>query len=112
VFVRYIVLYGSFEKGNVLLTGDAGVRGLTGAANMANYSGLSLQRFSFVQIPHHGSRRNIGPTILTRLVGDKQRETGPTRFTAFVSPPKDDEEHPKKMVLGANRSSPNRAFVC
>ena len=96
-----VVLYGSFEKGNVLLTGDAGVRGLTWAANMADYLGLPLQRFSFVQIPHHGSRRNIGPTILTRLVGNKQLETDPTRLTAFVSAPKDDEEHPKKMVLNA-----------
>ena len=78
-----VVLYGSFEKGNVLLTGDAGVRGLTWAANMADYLGLPLQKFSFVQIPHHGSRRNIGPTILTRLVGNKQLETEPTRFTAF-----------------------------
>ena len=64
-----VVLYGSFEKGNVLLTGDTGINGLTWAANMADSLGLPLQQFSFVQIPHHGSRRNVGPTILTRLLG-------------------------------------------
>ncbi len=61
-----VVLYGSFENGNVLLTGDAGVCGLTWAANQADSLGLPLQQFSFVQIPHHGSRRKVGPTILTR----------------------------------------------
>lgn len=96
-----VVLYGSFESENVLLTGDAGINGLTWAANNADSFGLPLQQFSFVQISHHGSRRNIGPTILTRLVGDKQQENNPTRFAAFVSAPKDDERHPRRIVLNA-----------
>jgi beta-lactamase superfamily II metal-dependent hydrolase len=96
-----VVLYGSFEKGNVLLTGDAGINGLTWAANIADSLGLPLQQFSFVQIPHHGSRRNVGPTILTRLLGNKQQESDPTRFTTFVSAPKDDEQHPRRIVLNA-----------
>jgi beta-lactamase superfamily II metal-dependent hydrolase len=96
-----VVLYGSFEKGNVLLTGDAGINGLTWAANVANSLGLPLQRFSFVQVPHHGSRRNVGPTILNRLLGPPQLETDPTRFTAFVSAPTDDAQHPRKIVVNA-----------
>jgi len=96
-----VVLFGSFEKGNVLLTGDAGINGLTWAANNAGSLNLPLQQFSFVQIPHHGSRRNVGPTILTRLLGNTQEESDPTRFTAFVSAPKDDEQHPRRIVLNA-----------
>ncbi len=96
-----VVLYGAFEKGPVLLTGDAGINGLTWAANYADAAGLSLQNFAFVQIPHHGSRRNVGPTVLTRLLGDKQKEKDGTRFTAFVSAPKDDEQHPRRIVLNA-----------
>jgi beta-lactamase superfamily II metal-dependent hydrolase len=96
-----VVLYGLFEKGSVLLTGDAGINGLTWAANRADSLGLPLQKFSFVQIPHHGSRRNVGPTILTRLLGSKQQENDPTCFTAFVSAPKDDEQHPRRIVLNA-----------
>jgi len=96
-----VVLHGSFENGNVLLTGDAGIKGLTWAANKADALNLPLQKFSFVQIPHHGSRRNVGPTILTRLLGNKQQENDPTRFTAFVSAPKDDEQHPRRIVLNA-----------
>ena len=31
--------------------------------------------FTFVQVPHHGSRRNVGPKILNRLLGQKGDET-------------------------------------
>jgi beta-lactamase superfamily II metal-dependent hydrolase len=96
-----VVLYGSSEQGNVLLTGDAGINALTWAANNANALGLPLQQFSFVQVPHHGSRRNVGPTILTRLLGNKRQETDPTPFTAFVSAPRDDEQHPRRIVVNA-----------
>jgi beta-lactamase superfamily II metal-dependent hydrolase len=96
-----VVMFGSFETGNVLLTGDAGVCGLTWAADWADHLELTLQQFSFVQIPHHGSRRNVGPTILTRLIGNKLQEQGPPKFTAFVSAPKDDDKHPRKIVLNA-----------
>jgi beta-lactamase superfamily II metal-dependent hydrolase len=96
-----VVLYGTFEKGNVLLTGDAGVGALTWAANKAEELGLPLKNFSFVQIPHHGSRRNVGPTILTRILGEKCKESDPTKFSAFVSAPKDDESHPRRIVLNA-----------
>ena len=97
-----VVLYGDFgTNGRVLLTGDAGINALTWAANYADACGLPLQQFTFVQIPHHGSRRNIGPTILNRLVGGIQPEGSATRFAAFVSAPADDETHPRKMVLNA-----------
>ena len=92
-----VVLYADCEgSGRVLLTGDAGVWGLNMAASCAEQSGLLLQDFKFVQIPHHGSRRNVGPTILNRLLGPIQPETSPTRYTAFVSAPKDDRTHPER----------------
>jgi beta-lactamase superfamily II metal-dependent hydrolase len=97
-----VVLYGSFENNDrVLLTGDAGVNALTWAADYAEASGLPLRQFSFVQIPHHGSRRNVGPTIMNRLLGPVQPAGSPPRFSAFVSAPKDDDTHPRKMVLNA-----------
>jgi beta-lactamase superfamily II metal-dependent hydrolase len=96
-----VVLYGHFENGPVLLTGDAGNRGLNWAADAADRMGLPLQAFSFFQIPHHGSRRNSGPTALNRLLGDIQPEGSALRFAAFVSAPKDDGSHPRKIVLNA-----------
>jgi beta-lactamase superfamily II metal-dependent hydrolase len=97
-----VVLYGDFGIGRrVLLTADAGVWALTYAAYCAEHLNLPLRDFMFVQIPHHGSRRNVGPTVLNRLLGPIQAEGTPTRFSAFVSAPKDDDTHPRKMVLNA-----------
>jgi beta-lactamase superfamily II metal-dependent hydrolase len=97
-----VILYGDFGTARrVLLTGDAGVRGLTYAAYCAEQLGLPLRDFMFVQIPHHGSRRNVGPTVLNRLIGPTQAQGTPTHFSAFVSAPKDDDTHPRKMVLNA-----------
>jgi beta-lactamase superfamily II metal-dependent hydrolase len=96
-----VVLYGSFDAGRVLLTGDAGVNALTAAADYADSQQLSMQQFSFVQIPHHGSRSNVGPTILDRIIGKKKPRNVEPTFSAFASAPKDDENHPRKMVLNA-----------
>jgi beta-lactamase superfamily II metal-dependent hydrolase len=96
-----VILYGAFEGGrNVLLTGDAGVRALTWAADYADSLRLPLQQFNFVQVPHHGSRRNVGPTILDRILGHPVPE-GTERFTAFVSAPPDDVTHPRQIVVNA-----------
>jgi beta-lactamase superfamily II metal-dependent hydrolase len=97
-----VVLYADCGDGRrMLLTGDAGINALTWAASHAKASGYLLQQFSFVQIPHHGSRRNVGPTVLNELLGPIQLEGSDSRFTAFVSTPKDDDQHPRKIVLNA-----------
>jgi beta-lactamase superfamily II metal-dependent hydrolase len=96
-----LVLYGTFEERQVLLTGDAGNNALRWAADYADANGLPLQNFNFVQIPHHGSRHNVGPTVLNRLIGSPRPNHLKPTFTAFVSAPKDDETHPRAMVLNA-----------
>jgi beta-lactamase superfamily II metal-dependent hydrolase len=97
-----VILYGDFGPNRrVLLTGDAGIWALTLAANYADANGFPLQDFMLVQIPHHGSRRNVGPSILNRLLGPIQPQGSRPRFHAFVSAPKDDDTHPRQMVLNA-----------
>lgn len=97
-----VILYGAFENGErVLLTGDTGVNGLRWAAIYAESVGLPLQQFTFIQIPHHGSRRNVGPTILNRLLGKKKPQFTPPLFHAFVSAPQEDARHPRRIVLNA-----------
>jgi beta-lactamase superfamily II metal-dependent hydrolase len=95
-----VVLYANHDKQRILLTGDAGVHALSWAAQHAVANNLPLQNFTLVQIPHHGSRRNVGPTILNALIGPIQPE-GTERAVAYVSAPKDDESHPRKIVLNA-----------
>jgi beta-lactamase superfamily II metal-dependent hydrolase len=97
-----VVLYGTFEDNRrVLLTGDAGLRSLSWAAQYALAVGLPLKQFTFVQIPHHGSRRNIGPTVLNELVGPIQSKGTTGKFSAYVSAPADDSTHPRNIVLNA-----------
>jgi beta-lactamase superfamily II metal-dependent hydrolase len=96
-----VVLYGDFGNHRILLTGDAGENALHWACDAAEQKGLALQTFTFVQIPHHGSRHNVGPTILNRLIGGIVPRGAQTTFSAFASVPKDDSKHPRKIVLNA-----------
>lgn len=97
-----VVLYGDIVDANerILLTGDAGQNALWASINYARATGLPLQQFSLVQIPHHGSRSNVGPSVLDALVGPKL-PAAQKRFQAFVSAPLDDSSHPRKIVLNA-----------
>lgn len=93
------VLLGVFEDKTVLLTGDAGVNALTNACDYADQDGLVRSPLRMIQVPHHGSRSNVGPTILNRFLGAPGTQT--TELTAVVSCPVDDEKHPRKMVVNA-----------
>lgn len=96
-----IVIYGDMaEDGSFLLTGDAGVQALTEAADYADLMGISLSSVKFHQIPHHGGRHNVSPSVLNRIVGSIQPSGTATHKTAFVSVAKN-SDHPKKMVVNA-----------
>jgi beta-lactamase superfamily II metal-dependent hydrolase len=94
-------MYGTIDGERILLTGDAGQKALERTANFCDAIGLPLQQFKMVSIPHHGSRRNVGPTILSRLVGNKVPEGSETHFSAIVSAAKDDADHPRRVVMNA-----------
>jgi hypothetical protein len=97
-----VVLYGQFNGWKpILLTGDAGNLGLGWAASCAEARGLVLRNFALVQAPHHGSRRNVGPTILNCLIGPVAPEGQIPHFTAVVSAPNDDSAHPRTIVINA-----------
>jgi beta-lactamase superfamily II metal-dependent hydrolase len=86
----------------LLLTGDAGIPALTRVVDALEENGFTPGDLRFIQVPHHGSRNNVGPAILDRLLGAKgQSETG----AAFVSAPKKnpDNRHPAKKVTNAFR---------
>lgn len=97
------VLYGRFGQESVLLTGDAGINALWWACNQATNLGIDLSTLTLVQVPHHGSRSNVTPRVLDRLVGPRLPTDAPPKRMAIVSVPKDDETHPRKMVMNAFR---------
>ncbi len=99
-----VVLLVSVAKDKYLLfTGDAGIPALTLASDILDNSKIDHSKIPFIQIPHHGSQRNVGPTILNRLVGPKLKEDKQIK-TAFVSASKDGApKHPAKKVTNAFR---------
>lgn len=86
--ILYLNLYGH----QLLFTGDAGMPALTRAADFADSLGIDLTSLRFLQVPHHGSRRNVGPTILNRIKAK----------TAYISAAKEGEpKHPSQRVVNA-----------
>lgn len=96
-----VVLYGEVDDKKILLTGDSGQLALHKAANYCDAAQLALRQFELVSMPHHGSRRNVGPDILDRLIGPRLPEGGSKDTIAVVSAAKDDEHHPKRVVMNA-----------
>ena len=95
-----VILRMQYGDATILLTGDAGIPALDRAYRMISASGL-LRQFNFVQVPHHGSKRNVGPTILNKILGSVV-DQNTRRGTAFVScAPSGRPKHPHKKVTNA-----------
>ncbi len=84
-----------------LFTSDAGVPALTEAADCAAKLGIDLRTVGALQVPHHGSKHNVGPSILDRILGPKRQQEEFSK-TAIVSASKEGEpKHPSKRVVNA-----------
>jgi beta-lactamase superfamily II metal-dependent hydrolase len=95
-----VVQIGVFDDHRVLLTADVGPAGLTEAANYAELLGL-LGSLKVVQVPHHGSRRNVTPAVLNRWLGERMANSGVVRGGALCSVGKNKTEHPRRKVSNA-----------
>ena len=86
----------------LLFTADAGIPALEQAADFYEVNVGSFTQFPlrFFQAPHHGSRHNVGPTILDRIMGPRGAPHG-TPVTAFVSSAKAAKKHPSPKVVNA-----------
>lgn len=85
----------------LVFTGDAGVTALAHAADQLAFASHYAD-LRFIQIPHHGSRRNVGPTVLNRLIGEPVAQGQTRSVTAIASTAKKGEpKHPRKAVLNA-----------
>jgi hypothetical protein len=83
----------------LLLTADVGPEGLEEAAKYAETIGR-LQYPHMVQIPHHGSRRNVTPYILDRWLGGKVNR-GQSIGCAIASIGDNKDEYPRGQVSNA-----------
>jgi len=95
-----VVQLGQFEGGSrVLLTADVGPIGLNEAAEYAASLGL-LAPPDLVQVPHHGSRKNVTPAVLNRWLGPI-KPRGTKTGTAIVSVGKTQDDYPRGQVQNA-----------
>lgn len=85
----------------ILFTGDAGQRALARVADEyeIQVGAFSTYPLQVLQVPHHGSRKNVGPTLLDRILGLKWQ--GYTDTSAIVSAAKDAPKHPSPKVTNA-----------
>jgi beta-lactamase superfamily II metal-dependent hydrolase len=97
-----MILLLTVEAKYYLLTGDAGVPALSLALDYAATIPVDWSLLAFLQQQHHGSKRNVGPGILNRLLGEpKPLGTIPDK-TAFISAAREGEpKHPNKRVINA-----------
>lgn len=86
----------------LLFTGDAGIPALEGAADIyeALFGSFANAPLKFIQVPHHGSKRNVGPTILNRMLGKPEAPHG-SDVSAFISSAKASTKHPAARVVNA-----------
>jgi beta-lactamase superfamily II metal-dependent hydrolase len=73
----------------VLFTGDAGIPGINAAINYAITNKINLSGIDYLQIPHHGSIKNINAKIIETL----------SPKSAFVSAPWNSEKHPSRLIM-------------
>jgi beta-lactamase superfamily II metal-dependent hydrolase len=95
------ITYWQIDGRRILLTGDAGVPAMRNAADHAAQLGHGPGApLALFQAPHHGSRRNLTPSLLDDLLGTRDLPFS-TDTTAVVSASKDAPKHPSPKVTNA-----------
>lgn len=105
-----VTMYGLLAGRGVFLTGDAGIEALTASADYAEARGISLPDAHAVQIPHHGSRNNVTPEILDRILGPRVLE-GTAAKSSFVCAAKTSDTHPRRVVTNAFKRRGREVFA-
>lgn len=96
------IIYLDLDDHKILLTSDTGTPALTEAIKRADELGINLKECYLYQVPHHGSKRNCGPTVLNSIIGTPVPENQSASTKAIISvSPKGEPKHPSKKVVNA-----------
>jgi beta-lactamase superfamily II metal-dependent hydrolase len=97
------ILLFTIDSNSLLFTGDAGIPALTQAISLLEDDNFDFDKIRFIQVPHHGSSRNIEPSILDKIIGPKL-PYDEKKKSAFVSAAKNGApKHPSRKVCNAFR---------
>ncbi len=92
-----IVLF-EYKGFKVLFTGDAGVESLELAIKFAEENNIDLTNLDYMQIPHHGSLKNMSKALADKIETNQY----------FVSAPSNSEKHPSKLLLNYFQNKLNK----
>lgn len=95
-----IIILGEMGSDQFILTGDSGIRALNQAIDFASDRSFNVKDTLLYQVPHHGGRHNVSPSLLNRLLGPIVADGERTKRMAIVSVGKN-SDHPRKMVVNA-----------
>lgn len=96
------ILLFEIDGRQILLTGDADEEALIRAIDNLESMGRSLNNLNLFQMPHHGSRHNIGPDVLDRILGKRQVSFQDTGICTYISASVDGHpKHPHASVTNA-----------
>jgi beta-lactamase superfamily II metal-dependent hydrolase len=99
------ILLFQYEGKKLLLTADSGTESFMNAITFAQENGIDLSNLDMIQIPHHGSKHNIGKRVLNYLLGKPQSKLNYTRkgFSIASVAKESDIKHPSRKVTNAFR---------
>lgn len=86
-----VLMFHPNQDERILFTGDAGKWALNQVLEYADSVKCDLTWLAILDVPHHGSKRNLSRSILDTLMPKK----------AFISCPKKSEKHPSGKIINA-----------
>jgi beta-lactamase superfamily II metal-dependent hydrolase len=106
-----VVTYVDADGHRMLFTGDAGIKSLEMAADLyeARVGSFAAVPLAMFQAPHHGSKHNLGPAVLDRILGSAAAPHGSP--SALISSAKSSDKHPSPKVSNALGRRGARVFA-
>ncbi len=90
----------TYEAQQYLFTGDTGIPALKKVIEYANGKLINLKNLKCLHVPHHGSRRNVSPSVLNEIKASN----------SYISAAKESEKHPSRKVINALKRRGSAVF--
>ncbi|MFA5652322.1 MAG: MBL fold metallo-hydrolase [Candidatus Paceibacterota bacterium] len=99
-----VIILLNIDGQHILFTADAGQPALERVIKVLDSTNYNYSQLKVVQVPHHGSYRNVNPYILDKIIGSRleKEDRQSAKIVVVASISKElDEKHPSKIVTNA-----------